>query len=161
MDLLQSTDWLWTLHPPVSTAVCWGFRSTTITSHKELFKGYFPRCSLSKWSKETLTRKGTLVEHKWFSDGCCLKRLYWIYKLQSNLVSNHGPVLFCPGLSEWVTWALASKVCIREQWESLLNEIAFARVMEQYFSLPRKWADVHPEKANHVPTLGQHLWCPH
>lgn len=28
-------------------------------------------------------------------------------------------------------------------------------------SVPRKWADVYPEKANHVPALGQHFRRPH
>lgn len=34
-------------------------------------------------------------------------------------------------------------------------------IMRTYVSAPRKWADVYPEKTNHVPTLGQHLWRPH
>lgn len=34
-------------------------------------------------------------------------------------------------------------------------------VMRTYLSVHREWADVHPEKANHVPALGQHFRCPH
>jgi len=34
-------------------------------------------------------------------------------------------------------------------------------VMRTYLSIPREWADVHPEKANHVPALGQHFRRPH
>lgn len=34
-------------------------------------------------------------------------------------------------------------------------------VMRTSLSVLREWADVHPEKANHVPTLGQHFWRPY
>lgn len=47
-------------------------------------------------------------------------------------------------------------------WVELIFFPEWAKgVTRPSLSVPREWADVHPEKANHVPALGQHFWCPY
>lgn len=48
----------------------------------------------------------------------------------------------------------------QREWVNYFPEPA-KTVMRTYLSIPREWADVRPEKANHVPALGQHFRRPH